>query len=137
MLVPKIYKKDRINPLYQCKLITPTPPLFNLKCCNKEQDNLEVYIQEMGGKYNHPFIAAVCNSEITNYFIAKGGKIFYLDMSLAKIILNLIVYNNLYPRHTYAPLILIQRFMMNIQDTQKVPNSVIVMITDLNRMKKD
>ena len=95
----------------------------------------------MGGKYNHPFIVAVCNLEITNYFIAAEGKIFSLEQSLAKIMLNLIAtyfFNNIfYPRHIYAPLILIQRLVMNIQDTQKVPNSVIVMITDLNRIKKD
>ena len=43
----------------------------------------------MGGKYNNPFIVAVRNSEIMNYFIAAAGKIFYPEQSLAKIILNL------------------------------------------------
>ena len=37
----------------------------------------------MGRKYNHPFIVAVPNLEITNYFIAAEGKIFYLEQPLA------------------------------------------------------
>ena len=38
----------------------------------------------MGGEYNHSYIVAVHNLEITNYFIAAEGKIFYQEQSLAK-----------------------------------------------------
>ena len=92
----------------------------------------------MNLRENHPYIALVIGGASLQTFLTAERQILEPlkkgSTTLISLIAVYFTFNMTYPKQLYPILILIQRFVLGIQDKQVVPNSLTKVMSSLDKL---